>query len=111
MKSVEKSVPVKPALGEELQMTVQSNMSFQVLATLMLLWSSVSGQYGYSYSSFSGPVSGEIRQVPVQQHYNPHQHAAATHHHPSYNVKVDYVVSNTGLHFLLFWYVSLSDNH
>ncbi|XP_023703851.2 cuticle protein 18.6-like [Cryptotermes secundus] len=62
-----------------------------VLATLMLLWTTVSGQYGYSYSSFSGPVSGEIRQVPVQHHYNPHQHVAATHHHPSYNAKVDYV--------------------
>jgi hypothetical protein len=96
-------VSVKPELGEELQMIVQSNMLFQVLATLMLLWSTVSGQYGYSYSSFSGPVSGEIRQIPVQHHYNPHQHAAATHHHPSYNPKVDYVVSNTGQYFPLFW--------
>jgi hypothetical protein len=67
----------------------------------MLLWSTTSGQYGYSYSTFSGPVSGEIREVPVQHHYNSHPHAAATHHHPSYNAKVDYVVRNTVLYFNL----------
>jgi hypothetical protein len=66
---------------------------FQVLAALMLFSGGASGQYGYSYSSFSGPVSGEIREVPVANHYSSHPHAASTHHHPSYNAKVDYVVS------------------
>ncbi|XP_021930496.1 cuticle protein 7-like [Zootermopsis nevadensis] len=63
----------------------------QVLAVLTLYWCGASGQYGYSYSSFTGPVSGEIREVPVANHYNGHPHAASTHHHPSYNAKVDYV--------------------
>jgi hypothetical protein len=64
----------------------------------MLYWHCASGQYGYSYSSFSGPVSGEIREVSVANHYNGHPHAASTHHHPSYNAKVDYVVNtSTGI--------------
>lgn len=60
---------------------------------MVLLQSTVSGQHGYSYSTFSGPVSGEIRQITVPQHYNHHPLAAPTHHHPSYNAKIDYVVS------------------
>jgi hypothetical protein len=64
-----------------------------MVAAVMLFQSTVSGQYGYSYSTFSGPVSGEIRQITVPHHYNHHPHAAPTHHHPSYNAKVDYVVS------------------
>ncbi|KAJ9591092.1 hypothetical protein L9F63_002373, partial [Diploptera punctata] len=56
----------------------------------MLMIGVVSAQYGYSYSSFTGPVSGEIHEVQVPAgHYNPHH--AASQQHASYNPKVDYV--------------------
>ena len=65
----------------------------KVAAVVFLLAGVVSAQYGYSYSTFSGPVSGEIRQIPVPPgHYHPY-HGAATQHHESYDPKVDYVVS------------------
>ncbi|XP_069669232.1 cuticle protein 7-like [Periplaneta americana] len=64
----------------------------QVLVITALLWCSVSAQHGYSYSSFSGPVSGAIREVPVPYNHHHHQHhAAASHHNGAYNPRVDYV--------------------
>ncbi|PSN50756.1 hypothetical protein C0J52_01175, partial [Blattella germanica] len=63
-----------------------------ILVGVLLCLSAVVGQYGYSYSSFSGPVSGEIRQVPVPPgHYKPHHLAASAHQHPSYDPRIDYV--------------------
>ncbi|CAG2052899.1 unnamed protein product [Timema podura] len=80
-----------------------------VLSLVLLIRCARSQYGGYSYNTFSGPVSGAIREisVPVESathspHHHTHPHLSHLHRHPAatqpghYGTSVDYVDPATG---------------